>query len=287
MLTLTSVARIPGEAASTTLTQSAGIYSLLNSVANAPPLVASGTIDLTGGLQLVTSPNAGGTGVPVSVWTRLAVDKTGTPNTCYLNDFIKDPKQTPSFFGTDPQIIVCDNCDCQASLSYPEFGQQQQEGIDILNIEHNPPNVFATATPTPVVGTGRKDCNDPTQATCRANFDIKPPEFPCDMFQFIFSQQAWLDCKTAPGAAYGGCHLCGDAKDGTGDCFCEAPQPMVSYQWTDSSSVSHTTQMRVDDSFLYNNATAVIPRNATGDPTVYGKATIIKRARIWARHQAA
>src|SRR5678816_3880806 len=50
---------------------------------------------------------------------------------------------------------------------------------------------------------------------------------------------------------------------------------MVAYSWTDGSGVAQSTQMRVDDSFLYNNATAGIPRNATGDPTVYAKATII------------
>ena len=270
LLTFTSVARIPGESSSTTLTQSAGVYSIINAIANAPPLVASGAIDLTGGMQLVTSPNSAGTGVPVSVWTRQGVHKTGTPNTCYMNDFIKDPKQTPSYFGTDPQIIVCDNCDCQASLSYVNSGNSQQEGIDILNIENNPPNVFATDAPTPVIGTGA--CTDATQATCRPNFDIKPSEFPCDLFQFIFTTQAWHDVTAASGAAYAGC---GDNKDGTGDCFCEASEPMVSYAWTDSGGVSQSTQMRVDDSFLFNNATSVIPRNATGDPTVYARATII------------
>lgn len=270
VLTFASVARIPGESSSTTLTQSAGVYSIINNVANAPPLVASGAIDLTGGLQMVTSPNAGGTGVPVSVWTRLSVDKTGTPNTCYLNDFIKDPKQTPTYFGTNPQIIVCDDCDCQQSLSYANSGNSQQEGIDILNIENNPPNIYATAgTATPVIGTTA--CTDATQTTCRANFDIKPSEFPCDLFQFVFNTQAWKDVTAPTGAAYG---TCGETP-GSGDCFCETSMDTVAYTWTDGSNVSQSTQMRVDDNFLYTNATYVIPRNATGDPTVYSKATII------------
>jgi Tfp pilus assembly protein PilX len=269
ILTLTSIARIPGESANTTITQTTGLYSKINNLTNAPPLVASGAIDLTGGLQMVTSPNAAGTGVPVSVWTRLAVAKTGTPNTCYLNDFISDPKQTPSFMGTNPQIVVCDNCDCQVSLSYANSGNTQQEGIDILNIENNPPNVFATATATPVVGTSA--CKDPTQMTCRPNFDIKPNEFPCDLFQFIFGTKAWDDNSAATGAAYAGC---GD-NGNSGDCFCESAEALTTYSWTDSNGVAQNTSMRVDDKWLYTNANYVIPRNLTGDPTSYSTAKII------------
>ena len=271
LVTLVSVARMTGESTGTTLTTTTGVYSKINNLANAPPLLASGSIDLTGGMQIVASPNAGGTGVPISVWTRLAVSKTGTPNTCYLNDFLSDPKQTPSNLGTNPQIATCDNCDCQASLSYQNSGNSQQEGIDILNIEHNPPNVYATdANATPVAGTS--SCTDSTQATCRANFDIKPSEFPCDMFQYIFGTQAWLDQTAPSGAAYAGCppaYASGNA-DGTGDCFCETAEPMVSYSWSGGP-----TQMRVDDNWLYTNANYVIPRNASGDPTTYSTQTKI------------
>lgn len=272
ILTLVSVARMTGESANTTLTTSTGVYSKINSVTNAPPLVASGAIDITGGMQMVASPNAGGTGVPVSVWTRLAVDKTGTPNTCYLNDWMNDPKQTPTFMGSDPQIAVCDDCDCQESLSYANSGNLQMEGMDILNIEHNPPNIYTTdASATPVAGT--TDCTapggDPTKydpTKCRANFDIKPKEFPCDLFQYVFGLQAWLDQLTPTGAASEGCPptYAGGDGSGTGDCFCETAEPMVSYSWSGGP-----TMMRADDNWLYSNANFVIPRNASGDPTEY------------------
>ena len=50
---------------------------------------ASGSAGVTGTLQIVTNPNAGGPGVPVSVWSRLDIDKHGTTNTCYADEFFR------------------------------------------------------------------------------------------------------------------------------------------------------------------------------------------------------
>jgi hypothetical protein len=80
-----SVASLPGEGTRTTVSQMLGQYLIFNPEMNKPPIVASGSVDVTGTLQIVTNPNAGGPGVPVSVWTRKDISKTGTPNTCYYS----------------------------------------------------------------------------------------------------------------------------------------------------------------------------------------------------------
>jgi len=180
--TFVSVARMPDEAARTTLTQTVGLFALVDSPAAKPPVVASGSVDVTGGLQIVTNPNSGGPGVPVSVWTRKDVSKTGTPNTCYADEFFRFGAQNnapPTFEGTVTKTIICDTCQCNGdkSLSYDKSGNLQDEGIDILDVEGN----------SSVNGTG-------------INYNVRSDslsypncEFPPDLFSHVFGTQAWLD----------------------------------------------------------------------------------------------
>jgi hypothetical protein len=65
--------------------------------AAAVPLVASGSVDGTGNVEIVTAPNGAGTGIPVSIWSAADadVDKTGGGSaasiaTCYLGEFLQD-----------------------------------------------------------------------------------------------------------------------------------------------------------------------------------------------------
>lgn len=214
-----SVASLPGEGTRTTVSQMLGQYLIFNPDSNKPPIVASGSVDLVGTLQLVTNPNAGGNGVPVSIWTRKDVKKTGTPNTCYYDEFIRYGGGAAEWVGGDTKVMVCDTCSCAGdkSLSYDASGNLQDEGIDILDIDGNTP-----ATPQ-----GKQ-----------VNYDVKPEEFPCDMFEFVFGVRARQDL------------------DSPKDHFCESRVPKVSY--TSSSGV--TALLNVDEAFLYNNADYIVPR---------------------------
>lgn len=175
IITLVSNASIPGESAKTTLTHTIARASSINSATNIPPFTASGAISVVGTFQIATNPNAGGTGVPVSMWTRLAVDSNGTPNTCYFDSFIQGGGA--EYEGTSPPVVTCDSCSCADSLS----GKSAQ-GIDIVDIDPSTPQCTTTVT------TG-----------CKANLDIKMPpavtvgEFPCDLFQYVFGDSAWTD----------------------------------------------------------------------------------------------
>lgn len=239
ILTLTSVASIPGENTSTTLTTGFGMHSVLYSPTNKPPVVASGSVDITGGIQVVTNPDAGGNGVPVSIWTRKAVSKTGTPNTCYFDDFIRDQKNnaSPAFEPNSPlaatstsTVVTCDTCECSNSLSYQSSGNSQEMGIDILDVD-SVPVIGSTACTTALFNAG----------SCKANVSvIMDPtipqfEFPCDMFQYVFGVQAWSDNDTTP------------------DGFCET---RMSTTITVGDGTPQT--MGADEAYLYQNATQII-----------------------------
>lgn len=169
--TFVSVARIPGEAARATLTQVVGQYPLIGNLLGAPPILASGSIDLVGTLQVVTNPDSGGPGVPVSIWSRKNVSKSGTPNTCYADEFFRYGGKTPVLV---EGILTCNDCGCanDKSLSFDSSGGLQQEGMDILDIDGN------TAA-TPIAG--------------QINHDVLPSEFPCDLFENVFGVKSWRD----------------------------------------------------------------------------------------------
>lgn len=219
LLTVVSVARMPNEGARATLTQTVGSYDLINNPPGKPPVVASGGVDVTGGLQIVTNPNGAGPGVPVTVWTRKDVTKTGTPNTCYFDEFIRYGQKAATPATVDPTtgIVLCDTCQCPSghTLSYDNSGNAQDEGIDILD----------------------KDA----AAHVGANYDVKPEEFPCDLFEFVFGVKSWVD-NTSPT-----------------DYFCETKLMTLYKNPNTGASVS----MGKDEAYLYENAGKVIPSAAT------------------------
>lgn len=217
--TFVSVASIPGEAARTTLVQTVGRYSILDNPSGLPPVIAAGSVDLVGGLNVVTNPNAAGAGVPVSVWTRKDVDKHGNVNTCYYDEFLRFSKHgTPALEGTNTQILTCDDCDCEGdqSLSYPNAGGSPAEGIDILDVDSD---------------TG-------------PNRDVRPEEFPCDLFNYVFHVNAWSDTNPV-------------------DHFCETRIPKAPF--TPDWNLSLTRNVYPDEAFLYKNAKHIIVNPAYPD----------------------
>jgi hypothetical protein len=185
-----TVASLPDERARTTVSQMLGQYLLFQPNLNQPPVIASGSVDVTGGLQLVTNPNGGGNGVPVSVWTRKDITKTGTPNTCYADEFFRYGAKNNAPPSLDGNVIVCDTCQCNGdkSLSYDKSGNVQDEGMDILDVDGSN-------------GSNGKGVN--------ADVDVAAGEFPCDLFEYVFGLKA--------------------RQDNDGDHFCETLVPEVQF----------------------------------------------------------
>ena len=240
--TFVSVAKIPGDAASATLVQTTGQYPRFASdLSRRPTITASGVADVTGTLQIVTNPNAGGPGVPVSVWSRRDVDKTGTANTCYADEFFRytQGSTTPvPYDGT----IRCDDCLCDANgapetLSFDTSGNDRCatstadcEGIDILDVD-------AGTNSTAGYNVGGQ---------VGANYNVRSDalsyplcEFPPDMFLYVFGQRAWDDLDH--------------------DCFAESKLAGVLYQNPDNAGA--TASVGPDEAYLYKNADHIIPKS--------------------------
>lgn len=215
-----SIASLPGEGTRTTISQMLGQYQIFQPNMNQPPVIASGSVDVTGGLQLVTNPNAGGPGVPVSVWTRRDITKTGTPNTCYADEFYRYGAKNNAPPTLDSSgVMLCDTCGCNGdvSLSYDKSGNVQDEGMDILDIDGS-------------TGSNGKG----------VNADVVPSEFPCDLFKYVFGVEARIDTN--------------------GDYFCETLAPEVQYT---SPTTLATVYLDADEAYLYENATTILPRDAS------------------------
>ncbi|WP_100656636.1 PilX N-terminal domain-containing pilus assembly protein [Alteromonas flava] len=87
VVTITSVGTSADGLASVTVTEQALQYSVL---ANPPdvPLIVAGGLSVGGNFEVAANPNGGGTGVPLSIWTDLAVDlNNGSGTTCGLQEF--------------------------------------------------------------------------------------------------------------------------------------------------------------------------------------------------------
>jgi hypothetical protein len=117
----------------------------------AVPLTTRSTFPPSGSAEIVPNPNAGGVGVPISVW--MPVDKS-----CQGSSALIDPSggswatcEMHEWYGTDllPQDYACPgNCSCtqNESISYTHASE------DILGIDL-----------------------------------VQDPDFPCDLFQFYFA----------------------------------------------------------------------------------------------------
>jgi hypothetical protein len=248
VLSIVSRAQVAGEASSATLVQSITSFSKLNSVTGVPPITSSGSMDVTGSLDVVGNPNAAGPGVPVSVWTRKDVDANGTPQTCYLDEFVRfgAKNNAPATFcgvadgcsTVRTDILLCDNCGCPAdenSLSFSKPGNSCGEGIDILDIDVGP--------------------------ACGPNADVRPEDFPCDLFEFVFGVQV--------------------RTDEDGDFFCETLIKV------DHDNDAATPDVGADELWLRENANVIIVANpdTNRDARERGCAFLTSTARglVWDR----
>jgi Tfp pilus assembly protein PilX len=221
IVTLVSTAAIPSENARSTVSESIGSFTNIGNLPASPPIVASGNINLVGTIQIVTNPNAGGTGVPVSIWTPKSLNGNGTGNSCYANEFYSSG--TVTWDPATPNFPLCDSCSCNGSLS-SAHGNTVSNGIDSLNGDDN----SATGGNGPV----HVDA-DPTKT-----------EFPCDLFQQVFGVSAWQDLLPNP-----------NATGGVGDGFCET-HIMTTY--TDPNGTGNIVTMGVDEAYLYTYAQYIV-----------------------------
>ncbi|WP_157578358.1 hypothetical protein [Rudaea cellulosilytica] len=271
IFTVTAVGSIAGESASSTLSTSFGLSPGAAGAANAPTITASGTIDLTGNGTFVTAPNAGGTGVPVTVWSPQCVTEqgAGTVNTCFMGNWMRATSGTFSFAtnhdGSTSTVPICTGsgnkaCSCSSNSSDPNASISAASGnlgmgADILtNQSVGGCNEKLSGK---IVGVDSACSTDPSK--CQTNYNVNAKEFPCDLFYFIFHVHAWDDLQVqSPGTANSACtSLDGTVKNT--DCFCE-------YHKSETVVLADGGSGHVigyDEAYLYKNALFILPLNAT------------------------
>jgi hypothetical protein len=122
-------------------------------------------------------------------------------------------------------------------------------GIDILDVDVVPVDGTAACTTARAQNSGIN--------YCKSNVNVKLPnsagvyEFPCDMFQYTFGVKAWDD-------------------NGTADGFCETREMTTDFTPADNSALP-SGGIGVDEAYLYNNATQIIP--GTLHPSTWIKAS--------------
>jgi Tfp pilus assembly protein PilX len=97
------------------------------STAAAVPLVASGTVDITGNVTIVTAPNGAGNGVPASIWTPVDADVDCTAggscasiSTCQLGEFLQDTAEA-NLKTTCPTVNNACGCNAVSGASGEEI----------------------------------------------------------------------------------------------------------------------------------------------------------------------
>lgn len=109
-------------------------YPLIVRVADSP-IISAGDIGFSGNFSVVTNPNGGGTGVPLTAWSKSDITITGSPSTCQLDEFLStDSTYVTQTDGNGNSITMCASCTCPTSGALSKNGV---EGIDILDIDGN------------------------------------------------------------------------------------------------------------------------------------------------------
>jgi Tfp pilus assembly protein PilX len=147
-VTLLATSSISGESANAVVKETWGTYNAFNAAASVP-LVAAGLVKGLGNASIVTAPNAGGYGLPGSVWSPNQVDVdgsgcggVGSVTTCHLGDYlgtvpVADLETTCA--GSSNTGCGCSNV-AQGSpdmLSGHFGGSYKQESSDILDVDSN------------------------------------------------------------------------------------------------------------------------------------------------------
>lgn len=145
-VTVVSRGTLDDEGATATVKQSFGTFHLLGGTPAVPLIAAASTIGL-GNAQIVPNPDAGGFGVPLSIWSKGDAQVDGASfATCQLGEWL-DNAGNPAPTAEDLLNGVCESCTCNGLC--PGYGllsgnaqacaeaKDKLEGEDILDIDSN------------------------------------------------------------------------------------------------------------------------------------------------------
>lgn len=215
------------------------------------PLIAAGSIGLSGTISIVANPNGGGTGVPLSAWSKLDITETGSMQTCQISEYLSTNSttttQTDSVGNT---LTLCPACECPNAADQ-QLTYRNVEGIDVLDVDGNN----------------------------GANPDS--PYFPPDLFEYTFgvSESSWqtvesqaqiiTDCSTLNAASSGLIWVNGDCSIPSNSIVGSFDSPVILVIANGNFQMNANGQfMGVLFAFAHDGGTVDVKLN--GGPTMYG-----------------
>jgi len=128
-VTLIATSGLTGENSAATVRESWGTMTSASFSASTP-LVAQGTINIVGTFTIVDAPNAGGYGIPASIWTPQNAGGNGSWQTCPMEDY--QGNFTAAQLYTDPGCAATTPSTCHCNTELLSTGGNP-DGIDILD----------------------------------------------------------------------------------------------------------------------------------------------------------
>lgn len=239
---------------------------------SAVPLVASGLVQGLGNAQIVASANAGGPGIPATIWAPSDVDiqgpgSIGSVSTCQVGEFLKN---TASVNLKTTCATSATACGCPAiSASGEDFlsghsGSVKVERNDVLDIDGNQGKYADGVTPTPDIQffPGQRVSDGVSLDTAVDDDD--------SLFEYTFNVN-YESCSPNNNGGAGDCGVgdtkhrtrmkCGDS--GTQDCAVFALQEQLGAQThTGCAGFGPTTS-----GLHYVSGACNFPNNVIGSPT--------------------
>jgi len=202
--TLIATAEIPGESAVAEVKETWGTISSFSAM-SAVPLVAAGVVKGLGNASIVSSANAGGYGLPASIWSPNDVDidgsgtticgaassGIGSATTCHLGDYLGDVDVSAlqtTCAGNGSTGCGCDNVASGSPdmLSGHFGGSTTQETFDVLDVDSANGSPDITFFPGTTCADVRMDHQ--ADAGTKACLSSQPTCFIDDnLFEWIFS----------------------------------------------------------------------------------------------------
>lgn len=176
-VTMVASVKLEGESSSSTVKETWATLGAIDSN-SAVPLIATGLLSTGGTITIVPNPNAGGYGIPASLWSAndVQVENStggGTANiaSCYIQDFMKG-EATPTL---DRAKEICPKtgssppCHCPSAKSEDEnwlsgsASGSKRENIDVLDRDNNSGSVGSPRPPDIKFfpGAGPSDVSNP------------------------------------------------------------------------------------------------------------------------------
>ena len=183
-VTIVSQATLPTENAKAMVREVIASFRVISTPPNVP-IVSSNTISGLGDAEIVPNPNAGGPGVPLSIWTNTDVNiGSGAFSTCNLGEFLSNYNTSgPQMYDG---ITICPGCGCkgltadQGLLSGRNSSWPTYKGVDIMDIS------------------GNLDALPDTQYFPKAPYDDPNNNFDNSIFDYVMGSSTTAQGATTP-----------------------------------------------------------------------------------------